>query len=521
MKNQLSISSIILLLTSISSVAQTFQKTIGSTEADYAMAVVQTTDGGYATCGTSYSFGSNNSQIYLVKTDGNGDTLWTHTYDFGSLDFGYAMQLTSDGGFIIAGRTFTDLVTYDDVLLMKLSADGEFEWAKAYGGIEQDHANAVQQTDDGGYIIAGYTVSYGEGLPDIYLLKTDTEGDIEWTKTYGGNVTDEAYSVWQNTDGGYILAGGVRSNLPDYQAHIMRTNASGDIVWSKSVSGSDGSGFYSVQQTADGGFIAAGTTSIGLNYDLLLSKFDASGENIWSKQIGGGGDNFCYQVKQAADGGYALAGYYVVMAMGADAYLVRTDENGDTLWTKTYGGSADDQAKGFTFTNDGGYMLCGHTSSSGFGNVDFYNVKTDANGESNCNEFHPDVVIPAHSLTYSEWTPEISTGGTAIDLTPVESGGGFVQTACTSVEVENVYMENDLIIAYPNPSNDIMNIKWNNQSLAGSQIVLHNNLGQSIMQIKVQDVTPSLNLSSFSNGVYTLSIINSGDVIRRVLVVKN
>ncbi|MBL7942421.1 MAG: hypothetical protein JNM00_06630, partial [Flavobacteriales bacterium] len=206
---------LVLIIAMCAASGQTYQKTIGSSQGDNAMAVVQTTDGGYVTCGSSLSFGNNNSQVYLVKTNDEGDTLWTRTYDFGNLDYGNALQMTNDGGFIIAGRTFTGTVNYDDVLLMKVGADGSFEWAKAYGGGEQDQANAVRQTSDGGFIVAGYTTSYGAGLPDIYLVKTSANGDLEWTKTYGGTVTDEAYDVWQNEDGGYIVAGSVRSFLPD------------------------------------------------------------------------------------------------------------------------------------------------------------------------------------------------------------------------------------------------------------------------------------------------------------------
>ena len=483
--------------------AQTFQKMLGGNQPDNGMAVTPSADGGYVACGSTSSFGNNNSQIYLVKYNNEGDTLWTRTYDFGNLDYGNAIQLTSDGGFIVAGRTFTGTVNYDDLLLLKVSADGTTEWAKAYGGGETDQASSVRQTADGGYIAAGYSVSFGAGLEDIYLVKTSANGDIEWTKTYGGNVTDQAYAVWQNDDGGYTVAGSIRSFLPNNDGVIMRTDADGDIIWSKAIGGNESDVLYSMEQTEDGGFIAAGTRDVALNFDFLLTKVDADGNESWTKQIGGGGDNYCFQVKQTDDGGYALAGFYVVPFFGADGYLVRTNAAGDTLWTRTYGGSGDDQMKALTWTNDGGYLLCGHTTSFGSGNGDFYIVKTDADGMSNCNESNPNVEIVAPTIDYEDWTPEVGTGGTVTELVPFVGAGGLIHTNCTSVEIDDALNDNEGLSIYPNPVQNILQLKSMHPSSDQHWYVL-NLYGQLIDQGKIVSGYATIDVSNYSVGLYQI-----------------
>ncbi|MBL7943744.1 MAG: T9SS type A sorting domain-containing protein, partial [Flavobacteriales bacterium] len=327
--------------------------------------------------------------------------------------------------------------------------------------------------------------------------------DLEWTKTYGGTVTDEAYDVWQNEDSGYIVAGSVRSFLPDNDGVLMRLNASGEIIWSESIGGVDSDGIFSVQQTLDGGFVAAGVTALGLNFDFLLVKVDENGAETWTKQIGGGGDNYCYQVKQAEDGGYAMSGYYVVPFEGANGYLVRTDSAGDTLWTRTYGGPGDDQMKGFTFTDDGGYMLSGHTTSFGSGNGDFYNVKTNANGESNCDEFNPDVELIEANVDYEVWDPEEGSGGDVSELIAIVGGGGFTQTNCTSVDLEDAVATDQDIRIFPNPAHDIINVQSAQWTDDFSWRII-NLYGQVVATGIFPSGQGTIDISNISDGQYVL-----------------
>jgi ribosomal protein S11 len=178
--------------------------------------------------GYTSSFGAGGTDIFLIKTDASGNLQWAKTYGGTGWDYAYSVQQTSDGGYIVAGHTNSFGAGYYDIFLIKTDANGNVIWAKTYGGTYSDYASSVQQTSDGGYIVAGYTFSFGAGINDIFLIKTDANGNVIWAKTYGGTVGDEAYSVRQTSDGGYIVAGGTWSFSVE-GAFLIKTDANGNI----------------------------------------------------------------------------------------------------------------------------------------------------------------------------------------------------------------------------------------------------------------------------------------------------
>jgi len=280
-----SLSDVFLVKTDASGNVQ-WTKTYGGTNYDLAYSVQQTSDGGYIVAGWTYSFGAG-GDILLIKTDANGNIIWAKTYGGTNDDWAYSVQQTSDGGYIVAGWTYSFGAGSDDILLIKTDASGNVQWAKTYGGTSYDFAYSVQQTSDGGYMVAGLTRSFGAGSDDILLIKTDASGNVQWTKTYGGTNDDLAYSVQQTLGGGYIVAGLTRSFGAGYlDIFLIKTDANGNIIWAKTYGGTSRDEAYSVQQTSDGGYIVAGYTgsfSAGL-YDIFLVKTDASG-NIGSCSI--------------------------------------------------------------------------------------------------------------------------------------------------------------------------------------------------------------------------------------------
>jgi hypothetical protein len=262
-----------------------FAKTYGGTENKWAYSVRQTSYGGYIVAGYKYSFGLDSIDIFLIKTDANGNIIWAKTYGGINWDEAYSVQQTSDGGYIVAGYT-ESFGAGGDILLIKTDANGNIIWAKTYGGINWDEAHSVQQTSDGGYIVVGYTYSFGAGS-NIFLIKTDANGNIIWAKTYRGISGDEAYSVQQTSDGGYIVAGRTYSfGAGGSDFFLIKTDANGNIQWAKTYGGTGGDEAYSVQQTSDGGYIVAGRTySFGAGtWDAFLIKTDADG-NIGSCSI--------------------------------------------------------------------------------------------------------------------------------------------------------------------------------------------------------------------------------------------
>jgi hypothetical protein len=280
--------------------------------------------------GFTGSFGAG-GDIFLIKTDANGNVQWAKTYGGTDEDYVYSVQQTSDGGYIVAGATWSFGAGWRDIFLIKTDANGNVQWAKTYGGGSDDYAYSVQQTSDGGYIVAGETRSFGAGWRDIFLIKTDVNGNVQWAKTYGGGSDDYAYSVQQTSDGGYIVVGGTSSfgaGLSDI--FLIKTDANGNIIWAKTYGGTDRDSAYSVHQTSDGGYILAGwTRSFGAG-DAFLVKTDANGNIIWAKTYGGGSDDYAYYVQQTSDGGYILAGW--TSSFGAswlNIFLIKTDANGN------------------------------------------------------------------------------------------------------------------------------------------------------------------------------------------------
>jgi hypothetical protein len=209
--------------------AISFAKTYRGTDLEGASSVQQTSDGGYIVAGWTWSFDVV-GDIFLIKTDANGNVQWAKTYGGTNDEEAYSIQQTSDGGYIVAGYTYSFGAGYYDIFLIKTDASGNIIWAKTYGGTSRDEAYSVQQTSDGGYIVAGWTTSFGADLKDIFLIKTDANGNIQWAKTYGGTSRDEAYSVQQTSDGGYIVAGGTSSfGAGGDNFFLIKTDANGNI----------------------------------------------------------------------------------------------------------------------------------------------------------------------------------------------------------------------------------------------------------------------------------------------------
>jgi len=361
-----------------------WEKTIGDIYEDEGSSVQQTSDGGFIITGLTASFG-NWFDVYLIKTDSSGNRQWQNTFGGGDFDIGRSVQQTSDGGFIIAGLTRSFGAGMSDVYLIKTYSSGNPQWQKTFGGSYSDSAYSVQQTTDGGYIIAGYIYSFTTfwGL-DVYLIKTDSAGNSLWQKTIGGSKSDYGCSVQQTSDGGFIIAGYTNSfGAGGYDVYLIKTDSSGNSQWQKTFGGSGDDYGYSVQQTTDGGFIIAGSTEsfgAGKN-DVYLIKTDSAGNLIWQKTFGVSDDDKGYSVQQTSDGGYIIAGETNSFGAGYnDVYLIKTDSAGNLLWQKTFGGNEYDSAGSVQQTSDVGYIIAGYTYSFGAGSSDVYLIKVCSDG---------------------------------------------------------------------------------------------------------------------------------------------
>ncbi len=400
----------------------TFQRTYGGAADDEGNSVLQTNDGGYIVAGYTSSSGAGGYDVYVVKTDSIGDEIWARTYGDAGSEGGFSVQQTYDSGYVIAGHTNSLGAGGNDVYLIKTDAGGDVQWSKTYGGAADDGGCSVQQTADSGYIIAGYTMSFGAGEGDIYLVKTDANGDTQWTRTFGGSHADEGCAVEQSTDGGYIIAAGTTSfGSGNWDAYVIKADANGDTLWTRTFGGPYKDEGYSVQQTSDGGFITTGATELDVGHvpDVYLVKTNADGDSLWTRAVESPDGAYGWSVRQTADSGYVIAGTAYIPGRGDDLYLVRTNVAGDTLWTRTFGGDSSDYGWSVDRTGDGGLIVVGITKSFGAGDGDVYLIKADSLGNVAVAEPKASPTrAPALSL-FCE--PNPATGTTTIHLTPFAS----------------------------------------------------------------------------------------------------
>ena len=371
----------------------TFMKTFGSRELDYGYFVQQTKDGGYIITGITESFGDYAGDVWLIKTDNTGKMEWNKTFGkFGKLDWGYCVQQTTDGGYIITGDTWSYGAGIWDIWLIKTDIMGNMIWNRTFGGPESDRSFCVQQTIEGGYIIIGNTASFGAGKSDAWLIKTDSDGNKIWDKTFGGTSGDFGNHVQQTTDGGYIITGCTYSfGAGDKDIWLIKTNSLGDKVWDNTFGGpDDGETSSWVQQTNDGGYIIIGRTdSPGADeWDIWLIKTNSAGSKIWDRTFGGTRCDSGFSVQQTNDGGYIIVGEKgrdeILPYFGSVVWLFKTNSLGFKMWERTFGDILfrDDAGHCVQQTTDGGYIIIGKTESFGAGKSDIWLIKTDEYGRS-------------------------------------------------------------------------------------------------------------------------------------------
>jgi hypothetical protein len=304
-------------------------QTFGGALVDVGASVQQTTDGGFIVAGWTYSFGAGGKDVYLVKTDSGGSTLWTQTFGGAFTEGGFSVKQTTDSGYIITGYTHSFGAGMGDVYLIKTDSSGNIQWTQTFGGANPENGYSVQQTTDGGYIVTGYTLSYGAGNSDVYLIKTDSSGNTQWMQTFGGAGYDVGRYVQQTTDCGYIVAGTTESfGAGSRDVYLIKTDSGGEVQWTQTFGGTGTDHGCSVQQTTDSGYIVSGsTTSYGAGgNDVYLIKTDSSGEVLWTQTFGGSDEDHGGSVQQTTDGGYITTGSTSSYgAGGIDVYLIKLE----------------------------------------------------------------------------------------------------------------------------------------------------------------------------------------------------
>ncbi len=345
---------------------------------------------------------------------------WSKHYGGSKADAANDFQRTADGGFIAVGyarSTDQDLTGnkgLSDYWVVKLDTTGELEWQHNYGGADNDIATAVLQTNDGGYIVAGGTVSFdgqvsgNHGAEDAWVLRLDQLGNILWKKTYGGTLNERAESIQPTSDGGFVLSGYSQSddgdltdNKGDFDYWVFKINANGDLIWQKNIGGSLSDYAFDAVETTDGGFLIVGSSfsnngDVPNNqgfYDYFIVKLNGSGNLVWAKTFGGIGEERAYGVTLTSGGAFIVGtsnsatGDVPGNNGGYDYWVTKISDNGILLWSQNLGGSTEDRAFGLVAKADGGVLVTGLATSSNFdvggnyGSKDAWLINLDASGQ--------------------------------------------------------------------------------------------------------------------------------------------
>ena len=499
----------------------TFQKTYdaSTTFSDFGRDVQQTADGGFIITGAT-SLGAGPSDLYLLKTTSDGTVQWGKSFGGAGNENGHCVQQTTDGGFIIVGNTDTYVGGGPwDIYLVKTAFDGTLQWSKTFGGTGIEEGRFVRETNDGGFIITGMASDSG-GL-SMCLFKTAFDGTLQWASTYGSAMsTDGGESVKQTDDGGYIITGSTTIN-GSYDVYLVKTASDGTLQWTQTFGDSLMDMGYAVEQTNDGGFIVSGTfgrsRAIGLGTiyygDIYLIKTSSDGTLQWTKTFGDTLHAVGYNVQQTNDGGYLICGER------NGAYLVKTSSIGSLQWAKCYGNLLGANGKtAAQQTNDGGFIMTGTIINAGTG-FDVYLIKTDSVGNSGCNETIPTTIVGSGGIQNTGGVQ--GTGSSITSTIATQTFNGGTETTLCLTTGENEITEKSLVSIFPNPfsSQTTLNIDKN---LHNATLTVNNYFGQAVAQIKnINGRTITFDRGNLSSGLYFIRLTEDNKIIATEKVVIN
>jgi hypothetical protein len=476
----------------------TFQKTYGiGSSVEEGWDFVQTSDSGYAIIGL------NDVGIYLLKTNSNGDTLWNKTYP-GTPGYMWATSVrqTTDGGYIIAGSVYT---TAYQILLIKTNSTGDITWSKQFGGTYDDMGGSVIQTSDGGYIFVGSTSLNGVFNYDVFVVKVNSDGTLAWSKTYGDTNTNYGGCIEQTTDGGYIIAGSSKISVgPNDDIILLKINSAGILTWVKKYgeTGKDAQSY--VRETSDGGYVIVGNTTSFSSSETFLLKTNSSGTLQWTKTYAGIDGNMVYE--------FNSSNYIVTGTSSNGAFLMKTNNVGDTVWSKNYNPPMSiTWSSSVKPTNDGGFAFCGSIGIAG-DTSSIYLVKTDSSGGGVCYSSVPNYNVTAVTFTTTDPTYLTSSLNTTSDYTLQTVGYPINVSSPCITGINELTIKSSLTI-FPNPFS-IQTTLQTDKALKDATLTLYNALGQQARQVNnISGLTLTLHRDNLTSGLYYLQLTQDHQTI--------
>jgi PKD repeat protein len=398
--------------------------TIGSGNGETAYAICQIPDGGYLVAGDTSSFGHGGQDGWVIKLGPSGVIQWQKAYGGTLNDSLRAIAPLEGGGYLLAGYTLSFGSGNADAWLLKIDDSGAVAWQNGYGGAQWDQVEGLAQTTDGGFVAAGSSQSFGAGDWELWAFKVDGAGALQWQKHMGGPSSDGGKSVAALLDGGVIVGGYAASfGGGDSDIWAVKFNSSGAVVWQKTLGGSGEDNMGGLVGTPDGGALLACSTQSGVA-DAWLVKLGATGAVDWQKTYGGSGQDLAWSTARCSDGGFLVAGTTYSFGGGKQAWAFKVNSTGAPVWQKAFGGIDEEMFNGCAVTSDSGFALAGYTSSYGAGSRDFYLYKLDSSANVGGSCANGTVTTAtAGTPAFSPVTTTALAEDTAVTATPITSSG--------------------------------------------------------------------------------------------------
>lgn len=405
-------------------------------------------DGGYIIAGTTDSFGAGRRDGWIIKLDEDGQVEWQRTYGGKAGDVIRSIRQSSDGGFVTAGLTYSFDSGGGDFWMMKFDASQNFEWQRSYGGGGFDMAHSIEPTLDGGYLLAGFTTSFGAKEKDYFVIKVDESGEVQWQKRYGGAGDDVIRIAKQTSDGKYLVAGFTHSFGQKGDIMVLKLDSTGDLEWQKRYGGAGFEEPSSILEAPDGYIILEQSVSFSGNTDAWVFKVDKDGNMLWQQRHGGSSFDELSAARAMPDGGFIAAGE--TRSFGShyeDYWVVRFDSEGNVMWQKHYGGDGVDEAEAIALTPEGGSIVVGTTKSFGASDEDIWILRLDSSGDAR--QCEPDATaspVGAASAQNTNAEPVQTSVNIASTDVSVTAGQPIVKTtsAQTSMQCKKSFVHSPL-----------------------------------------------------------------------------
>ncbi len=479
-------------------------------------AVVQTSDGGYALGGSCVA-GCGNFDFHITKTDADGNYLWGKGLGGGNKDNMGDLIETSDGGFLMVGHTasYGTLNTLYTLYVIKTDGNANIEWTRIVEGTEYEMADGVVETSDGGFAVVGGTTSYGAGGCDVYLVKLDANGTVLWTKTYGTASSEGEYGsdIIETSDGGLAIVSDCYNTATSVDLYVLKLEADGDLQWSTSVS-QDYSGIetaFNIVQTSDGGYVLGGRTSVttGNGTDFYLAKISSTGAFLWGTNFGSTGMDANGGMVQTTDGGFVISGRCDPAVGYYDGLIVKFDSGGNFLWSKRFGDPSNtdqtDEPKTIIQTTDGGFAIGGGTRNmADFSAMHAYFVKLNQNGYGCCIiENNWGTAGSGGISTSMTSTTLVGTGGVSGSGGTTISMGSLFANCFSDVGVED-NSTSEMSTVFPNPNNGLFELEVTETV----QLKIVSTVGEVLYDEAHHQNDGPVNVTDFPAGTYFVSLTN-------------